>query len=367
MRISEITLTRSRIPFRQAFSHAAATRAESDVIHVEIATDSGLTGFGEIQARPYVTGETNDDAWGAFGPALASALVGEALTHPEDIHTLLERAGDRSARPATVGGFDLALHDLLDLDGRLDWSHAIGPARTGPVGKCLTIGDDHDEAGMQRQARFARLSGCTVTKLKVSGPDDAPRCAALREHLGSAIAIRLDGNGQMSPAGARALLDATADLVIESLEEPFDRNADGVTEALVDLHAATGVPLVADESACTAADVERCAAAGSYQVINVRVGKCGGISGTRAVLDAALSHGLGLVCGTMVGESAVLLRYSRKLLHHCDALGYVEGIDQNRTLLADEVIVPSDNSDHCHFQWQTEARAKYAVGRQTFP
>ncbi|MEL6301882.1 MAG: enolase C-terminal domain-like protein [Pseudomonadota bacterium] len=366
MQIRSITLNRARIPFRQAFSHAAAKRAESDVIHVAITDDSGHTGFGEIQARPYVTGEDNDSVFEHTAPALAEQLLNVALTDCASVEHWFAAHTDRTTQPACVGGFDLALHDLLDLNGLLDWSDALGPERTRPIGKCITIGDDQDDKALIKQARFARLSGCTVAKLKVSGPDDLERCQTLRKHLGAAIAIRLDGNGQMTLDGATELLTRAADLDLQSLEEPFDAKAADIDENLRTLHAETGVALVADESACTAADVERCAEQSTYQIINARMGKCGGITGVRDVVDTARKQGLGLVCGTMVGESAVLLRYSKKLLHHCDALDYVEGIDQNKTLLADEVIVACEDDALSHFHWQQDKREQFTVGTRNF-
>ncbi|MEL7023503.1 MAG: enolase C-terminal domain-like protein [Pseudomonadota bacterium] len=366
MRIRSIELSRSLIPFRQAFSHAAASRAESDVIHVAITDDTGKTGFGEIQARPYVTGETNDAVWAHNAGVLAGALIGVELSDRTALDSWLATCARRDAQPACVGGFDLALHDLLELNGALDWAEALGPERTRPIGKCLTVGDDQVDKALVRQARFARLSGATVVKLKVAGPDDVSRCHTLREHLGDGIAIRLDGNAKMTYDGALALLNNIKGLQIESLEEPFDHREPKTTDQLQALHAETGINLVADESACTAGDVIRCAESGSFQIINARVGKCGGIAGTKAVIDAAMDAGLSLVCGTMVGESAVLLRYSRKVLQYCDALDYVEGIDQNKTLLADEVIVSNDNSQNSHFQWQPTERERYAVGAQHF-
>lgn len=366
MPIRRVELTRCRIPFRQAFSHAAAKRAESDVIHVALTDAEGRTGFGEIQAREYVTGETNDAIWDEHAAQLTNSLIGESFDTVDAVRDWLESLADRASQPACVGGFDMALHDLVDLSGALDWTTVLGDERTRLVGRCTTIGDDMNDKALIRQARFARLSGCTVAKLKVSGPDDADRCRTLRQHLGDDIAIRLDGNGRMTLDGALALFESIAELNIQSLEEPFDRKLDSTDADLRRLHDQTGVPLVADESACTVADVERCADTDTYQIINVRVGKCGGLTGTRAVLDAARERNLGLVCGTMVGESAVLLRYSKKLLKHCNSLDYVEGIDQNKTLLAEEVITSDDNSALSHFRWHDEARERHSVGAQIF-
>ncbi|MEM7563783.1 MAG: enolase C-terminal domain-like protein [Pseudomonadota bacterium] len=362
MHLKNIALTRCRIPFKQSFSHAAAKRVESDVIHIEITNENGSVGFGEIQARPYVTGESNDSIWNEYAPKLAENLLSAKLNSKIELDSWLEQTGLRDDHPACVGGFDMAFHDLLELEAELSWNAIFGNPRSRPAGRCLTIDGAQERDALVRAAKFARLTGCSATKLKVANTDDIERCHLLREHLGPEISIRLDGNGQMALVDAIALLDQCRHLRIESLEEPLNRSDDAILEQLTALHQQSGVDLVADESAVDAGDVHKIAKTNAFQVINVRIGKCGGISGTQAVIEAAKQHGLKLVCGTMVGESAVLLRYSKKLLQHCDQLDYVEGIDQNKTLLADEVVVEDDSSENSHFAWQLNQRNQYQIG-----
>jgi len=58
MKIVEAKIYVLEIPFKSSFSHSLKTRSFSDSIVVRLATDTGLCGYGEGIARPYVTGET---------------------------------------------------------------------------------------------------------------------------------------------------------------------------------------------------------------------------------------------------------------------------------------------------------------------
>ena len=364
MRIVECELTRLRVPFKRVFRHAAASRAFSDAIIVCIITETGKAGFGEIQARPYVTGESNDEIWERSAIHIARTIMGAVLEDHRAVVQALGCAEAYAASPALIGRFDLALLNALELEQGSHWEQFFGPLTTRTPRKCLTIGEDFSGDDLRNQARLARLRGCNVIKLKVNGAQDAGRIKLLRESAGQDTAIRLDANGQLTPEGARELLRACADQQIESLEEPFDQASASLEIDLQDLHQQTGTPLVADESICTVADVHRFASRKAYQCVNIRVGKCGGISGTAAVLRAALDADFDLVAGTMVGESAVLLRTSRKMLQHCERISYVEGIEQARELLESEPIVEVSGQRDRMFDWVPDAEEKYIVGRE---
>lgn len=365
VRVVDIELFRYQIPFKVEFRHAAASRDTGDAILIRIRTDDHFSGYGEIQARPYVTGERNDSIWSHEAGACARKMIGENLSSTHAIHELVDAVCGYAAAPALAGGFDLALHDAFELAHGVDWSDELGPARSSPTGKCQTIGENYAGTSLRKQSQMARISGCSVVKLKVKDIQDASRIHDLRTWLGPDIAIRLDANGCMDVADVVELLRLCADCRIESMEEPLRKDRDDLIAALQAIYSATGVPLVADESVCTVDDVVRLAGSGSYQIVNVRVAKCGGIFGTKAVINACGKRGLGMVAGTMVGETAVLLRASRLLLAHCDGLRYVEGLDQARQLLAAQPIVEDTDGEYTHFRRIESLENEYCVGRKT--
>jgi L-alanine-DL-glutamate epimerase-like enolase superfamily enzyme len=64
------------------------------------------------------------------------------------------------------------------------------------------------------------------------------------------------------------------------------------------------VPLCADESCHTSADLERCAA--GYQMVNLKLDKTGGLTEALRLADQARARGLGLMVGCMLGTSLAM-------------------------------------------------------------
>ena len=72
--IRQLRLKELRIPFKAAFRHASAERAETSSVWVEAVSRTDLVGYGESCPRPYVTGESIATA-GAFMARHEAALL----------------------------------------------------------------------------------------------------------------------------------------------------------------------------------------------------------------------------------------------------------------------------------------------------
>jgi L-alanine-DL-glutamate epimerase-like enolase superfamily enzyme len=376
MRVTSCEIVRLRLPFRSAFRHAAAERDASDTILIVLEDDAGNLGFGEILARSYVTGESSDEIFASGAPAFAAALVGRRFASQRALVAFL--LGELEAErwpPALFGGFEAALINLFEQAGAWDVSEVLGPRRVSQPGHCFTIGLETNEQ-LGRRAREACLAGATVVKVKVGGDDDVARLRLLSECWKGRMPIRLDANGSLSVDGAGELLAASADLPIESLEQPFPAEDPDLGDKLRDVHARSGVPLVADESVCRLAEARQWAGSGGYQYFNVRVGKCGGLVATAQIISVARASGIRLVGGSMVGESAVLRHGSELLLRHTEDLPYVEGLAQNRALLECEPVTvarteTSANGAGCGptavFRMNEDTRRRFLVGFSRVP
>lgn len=333
MRVVRCELLRFHLPFKRSFSHASAERTGADSIGVMLEDEGGRLGFGEILARPYVSGESNDEVFSKGAPSFAAELrerrfdSAGSVVDAMERELLCERWG-----PALLGGFEAALMNLSEQNHGFDLGRVFGSRRTTTPSRCLTVGFETSQEELRKRARLALLSNAGVIKMKVGRADDAERVTTVAAAVGGKVEIRLDANSALGFDQAVALLEECRKLPISSLEQPFPKSAPELPEALERLHGISGVPLVADESVCTIRDAERWARSGGYQIFNVRVGKCG-VLGTAAIMRLARERGIGVVAGTMVGEAAVLNRASEVLLMYSEDLRYVEGLGQNRTLL----------------------------------
>lgn len=350
MKVRAISFLHLLIPFKGKFEHGLKARSGSDTILVKLETESGSTGWGEILARSYVTGETTDSIMSQSSDALAQRMLGREFLDQSSLISWLD--AELLASPehlALLGGVELALWQCLMQEHSINLAALLGPVRQSSSGNCVTIGFDAALEDLRARAIDARFKRASTVKLKVGlGVEaDIERMQALSSHLGARTPLRMDGNGTFSPDTAAALLQGCRDLPLASFEQPFAPDQAHLEANLKALHRDSNVPLMADESVCSLADAERWAASGAYQLFNVRVGKHGGLLGSRRVRDCARRYGLGLVAGSMVGESGVLTHASTALLARSEDIPYVEGLGQNRRWLTiDPVITCSELADN---------------------
>lgn len=271
-------------PLAGTFTISRGSRTETEVVVVEL-TDGGHAGRGECMANPRY-GETQD--------GIAAAI--EALR--ADIETgTLDRTGVQAALPASAArnALDCAYWDLdAKRAGERAWSLAGLPA-PGPVDTAYTLSLDTSE----RMAVQARANAYRpVLKLKLAGEGDLERVAAVRENAPDARLI-VDANEGWRPDMVRHYVESLGQLHVQLIEQPLPAGAD---EALADRP--RDVPICADESCHTAADLERLARL--YDVVNIKLDKTGGLTEALALRDAAWRAGLGVMVGCMVATSLAM-------------------------------------------------------------
>ncbi|MBM4363548.1 MAG: dipeptide epimerase, partial [Deltaproteobacteria bacterium] len=106
----------------------------------------------------------------------------------------------------------------------------------------------------------------------------------------------LDGNGALTPEAAASLVLAVGRERVSLLEQPTPAGDDDALRRAGELSL---VPVAADESARSAADVVRLARTGAAQVVNVKITKTG-FAEALDMIAAARAGGLGLMIGGMV-------------------------------------------------------------------
>lgn len=111
MRMRSLTMTSLEIPFRQAFTHASATRAKTEAVLVRAESARGLVGMGEGCPRHYVTGETVAGAQDFFRSHRAEWMTCSSM---DDLQTWGTAHADLIDRnPAAWCAVETACLDLL--------------------------------------------------------------------------------------------------------------------------------------------------------------------------------------------------------------------------------------------------------------
>lgn len=274
--VRRLTVRIERWPLARPFVIARGAVTEAGVIVAEL-QEGGLAGRGEA-AGMRARGDTPE----------------RLLTEVETVRAAIEGGADRAqlARLLPPGGarnaLDCALWELeARRSGRTVAELAgLDPAPVTTV-KTVSIGTPDamaDEA--------AGLAGFPIVKVKVGADDPVARIAAVRGALPQARLI-IDANAAWTPAALRAHAPALAALGVEMIEQPCPPDCDDQLA-----RADSPVPLCADESCMTAADLPRL---GAFALINIKLDKTGGLTEALALARAAQAAGFDLMVGNMLG------------------------------------------------------------------
>ena len=271
-------------PLVTPFRIAGHTWESLEVLVVRLETD-GRIGRGE-SAGVYYRNDTPRSMLAqveSLRTRIESGLTRQAL------QALLAPGGARNA-------LDCALWDLeAKLTGRPAWVIA-GLGSPKPLLTTFTCGANTPE--MMAAATKAYV-GARAIKVKLTGePIDADRVRAVREACPD-VWLGVDGNQGFTRRGLEALVPVLIKSRVKLIEQPFPTGQDAWLDAF-----SSPIPVAADESAQRLADIRRLP--GRFQVANIKLDKCGGL--TEGLAMASAAHDLGLDCmvGNMLGTSLAM-------------------------------------------------------------
>ena len=187
---------------------------------------------------------------------------------------------------------DAALWDLeAQLSGTSAWESA--GVTTAPIETVFTIGLEAEPEDMGERASAA--ADLTLFKVKLSDDRPVERIASIRKARPDARLV-VDINEGWEFEQLLEVAPALAKLGVSMIEQPLRRGHD---EQLEDY--ASPLPLCADESIQHSGELEQIAS--RYQMINIKLDKCGGLTHGLELAAAARQKGLGVMIGCMGGTS----------------------------------------------------------------
>jgi L-alanine-DL-glutamate epimerase-like enolase superfamily enzyme len=202
---------------------------------------------------------------------------------------------------------------LWELDAKREgvpvWKLA-GLPEPKPLLTTFTLGAD-DPAVMAEGARA--YADARALKLKLTGDLDLDmaRVRAVRAARPECW-IGVDANQGFKAHELKTLIAALVDCGIALLEQPLARGREADLDGLD-----SPIPIAADESALTLADVD--GLVGRFQTVNIKLDKCGGLTEAIAIAKRARARGLDVMVGNMVGSSWAMAP-ARLLGQLCDVV-----------------------------------------------
>ncbi len=280
----EVTMTIERWPFSHPLQITGYTFYDCEYGVVELRAGD-LVGRGECFGVYYL----NDDVAHAKAQieAVADRLRGGISR--EELLEVLPAGGARNA-------VDCALWDLeaKQLE-RPAWEIAgLQPPR--PLRTTYTLGAE-EPAHMAQRARG--YSNARALKLKLTGTgEDAERVRAVRAARPD-VWMAVDGNQGFNRTSLEAVMPALVAAKVELVEQPFARGHDADLDGFE-----SPIALAADESALDIGDLPNLV--GRYDVINIKLDKCGGLTRGLAMHAEARRLGMKTMVGCMGGTSLAM-------------------------------------------------------------
>ena len=329
----KLTLREFDLPLKHAFTISRGTQRVARILIVELAQD-GTCGYGEGPESTYYHASR-----AATRAALEQAQSKIEATWCEDPTEFWQQVQPAlEGHPFAQCALDEAAHDLWGKRrGQPVWKLWGLDCQAGPLTD-YTIGIDTIEVMV---AKMQELAGWPVYKIKLGTPEDVEIVRALRRH--TQAVFRVDANAGWTATETLRKAPVLKELGVEFIEQPLPPED---WAGMKEVFPRCALPVIADESCRTEADVDRCREC--FHGINIKLVKCGGLTPARRMIARARQLGLKVMVGCMsestVGISA--LAQVRPMLDYVDmdgALLLAKDIASGVTIEKGRVIYPKEN------------------------
>jgi L-alanine-DL-glutamate epimerase-like enolase superfamily enzyme len=257
----------------------------SELVVVEL-SDGQHRGRGEAGGVYYL----GDEAPQIVEALEANRSAIESCESREELRQILPIGGARNA-------VDCALWELEANRSGIAAYRLAGIEAPRALITTFTLGAD-DPAKMAEGSR--RYADARAIKLKLTGDLalDVERVAAVRDARPD-VWLGVDANQGFAIGQLDALATAMAEQRVSLIEQPLARGREADLEGFE-----SPIPIAADESVLGLADVP--GLVGRFQVVNIKLDKCGGLTEALLMAEEARKLGLGVMVGNMVGTSLAM-------------------------------------------------------------
>lgn len=292
MKIDRIELRQISLPYTAPFKTSGWEEKENNSIIVNVYSE-GIFGYGEsaVSRFPFYVNETSDSVWNAQKEQLIPLILHQDITSPSALNNLFDNITENFFAKA---GLDSAVYDLFAKQENKSLANYLsGTRKKIPVGVSIGIPSSIKEL-LKLVDKYQSL-GYNRIKIKISPEWDTEPLKAIRNKYKD-ILLQADANCayKLSDTAHIAELDKYYLLMIE---QPFGKD-DFAEHAKLQEHIFT--PLCLDESITSLQDAQRAVTETSCKIINIKMGRVGGITNAKEIHDYCFKSKIPVWCGGML-------------------------------------------------------------------
>ncbi len=286
IKISSIDIIPLQLKLTEPFVISKGPLHHARITVIKIYTDQGLYGIGECCPFRTIHGETQAGSV-ASAKELASLLIGQ---DPCRIRRLVQIMDKSLAGHASIkGAFDMALYDLnAKIAGQPLYQYLNGDPDK-EIYTDMTVSLLAQDEMVAKAVKYQE-QGFPSLKIKLgdrSGAMDIKRMKAIRNAVGPDLPLCIDANQGWNYNEAVHALKGMEGLDIMHCEAPIFA---GNIIHLKSLRGLSPIPIMGDESIFSHKDAFQMLALGCIDLINIKIGKSGGITHAMKIAAIAESH-----------------------------------------------------------------------------
>lgn len=290
--IDEVVLRVVQLPLKEPFTVSFGTVKERDQIVVEL-RGGGISGWGEsaVLPFPFYNHETPQTALHILRDFAVPMFFANKPGTPQDTAAVFRHiVGNRIAR----SGLEMAYWDWLAKSKGLPLYKLLGGSRSEiPVGISIGI-YEQDDVLLERVAQFLEKKYHKI-KIKIAPGKDINLVEKIFARFGK-IPLMVDANSAYTVADLQLFKDLDQ-FELMMIEQPL-RERDIYQHSKLQQEIRN--PICLDESIEDAEDAEAALELGSCRIINIKPGRVGGFTESKAIHDLCARNKIGVWCGGML-------------------------------------------------------------------
>lgn len=297
MKLRQITVRHLQMQLLAPFTTSFGTLQNRDFLLIEAVDEDGVSGFGESVAfhAPWYNEETLQTNWHMIEDFLIPLLFQSPLEHPDEVSRRFSFIRKNYMAKSALEG---AIWDLYAKKSGLSLSRAIGGEKK-QIEVGVSIGIQKSVPDLLNVIERSVTDGYRRIKLKIMPGWDLDVLREVRKNFPD-IALMADANSAYTLADADHL-QGLDEFNLTMVEQPL------ASDDIIDhaaLQARLETPVCLDESIHSYEDARKAIALGSCRIINIKIGRVGGLTEAKRIHDLCLEQNIPVWCGGML-ESGV--------------------------------------------------------------
>lgn len=297
MKIKEITIRHLQMKLKAPFTTSFGTFTNRDFLLLEAKDEDGTIGWGESVAfhAPWYNEETLQTNWHMLEDFLIPLILNKELKHPDEVNEIFAAIRKNNMAKSTLEG---AVWDIYAQQTNQSLATALGGAKEKievgisigiqkSIDDLVTLVDGYIQEGYKRM------------KVKIKPGWDIDVMRTLREKFPDTD-IMADANSAYRLEDAD-LLKQLDDFDLMMIEQPL------ASDDIIDhskLQQKLKTPICLDESIHSLEDARKAVELGSTKIINIKIGRVGGLTEAKKIHDYCAENGIPVWCGGML-ESGI--------------------------------------------------------------